>query len=104
MLWFIAVSGWVKLGSEPPVDVELDASEMSRFRRGGFSEVGALFYEEVGTFLASSFPGFVEPGSAPSPVIELIKVREFRVSAEEFEEGGITSGNEGEKVLGQFLS
>ena len=79
MLWFIAVSGWVKLGSEPPVDVELDASEMSSFRRGGFSEVG--------TFLASSFPGFVEPGSAPSPVIELIKVREFGVFAEEFEEG-----------------
>ncbi len=104
MLWFIAVSGWVKLGSEPPVNVELDASEMSGFRGSVFSKVGALFCEEVGAFLASSFPGFVEPGSAPSPVIELIKVREFGVFAEEFEEGGITSGNEGEKVLGQFLS
>jgi len=83
---------------------EVQAGLMSGFRRGGFSEVGALFCEEVGAFLASSFPGFVEPRSAPSSVIELIKVREFGVFAEEFEEGGITSGNEGEKVLGQFLS
>jgi hypothetical protein len=79
---FITVSGRVKLGSEPPVDVELDASEMSGFRRGGFSEVGALFYEEVGAFLASSFPGLIEPRSAPSPIIELIKVRQFWVVTE----------------------
>ena len=59
---------------------------MGGFRGSVFSEVGALFYEEVGTFLASSFPGFVEPGSTPSPVIELIKVREFWVSAKEFEQ------------------
>ena len=94
----------MKLRSEPLVDVELDASEMSGFRRGCFSEVGAPFCEEVGAFLAGGFPGLIEPWSAPSPVIELIKAWEFGVSAEEFKERGVAGTEKIEEIIGEFFS
>ena len=64
-------------GSEPAVDVELDACEVSGLRCGVFSQVRALLGQEVSLLPASDFPAFSEPRSAPSPVIELIEVREF---------------------------
>jgi hypothetical protein len=73
----------VKLGSEPTIDVELDAGDVSGFRGDVMSEIEAFFCEEVGAFLACLFPAFREPRSASAPVIELIEVREFGVIAKE---------------------
>jgi hypothetical protein len=49
------------------------------------------------------FPSFSEPGASTAPVIELIKVREFGVSAQEFEQGRVAGREEAEEVVGQFF-
>ena len=82
---FITVSGWVKLGSKPPVNVKLDASEVGCFWCSVFSEVCAFFGEEVGAFLAGSFPAFTEPGVTAAPVIEGVIRWLFRVLAEQLQ-------------------
>ena len=43
---------------------------MSGLRCRVFSQVCAFFGEEVGAFLAGSFPAFTEPGVTAAPVIE----------------------------------
>jgi hypothetical protein len=53
--------------------------------------------------LACLFPSFGEPGASTAPVIELIEVREFGVSAEEFEQGRVAGREEGEEVVGEFF-
>ena len=49
------------------------------------------------------FPSFGEPGASTSPVIELIEVREFGVSAEELDEGRVAGREEREEVVGEFF-
>jgi hypothetical protein len=49
------------------------------------------------------FPSFGEPWASTAPVIELIKVREFGVSAEEFEQGRVAGREEGKEVLCEFF-
>jgi hypothetical protein len=101
---FVAISFWVKFASHPAKNVELNAAKVSRLRRRGLIDVRAFLNEEVSALLASLFPAFIEPRSAPSPVIQLIKVREFRVIAKEFDQGGVASREQGEKVIGKLFS
>ena len=49
------------------------------------------------------FPSFSEPGASTAPVIELIKVRQFWVLAEEFEQGRVAGREQGEEVVGEFF-
>ena len=49
------------------------------------------------------FPSFREPGASTSPVIELVEVRQFWVSAEEFEQGRVAGREEAEEVVGEFF-
>jgi hypothetical protein len=78
---FIAISVGVELGSESPVNVELDTSEVGCFRCSVFSEVGAFFDEERSAFLACDFPAFTEPLMSAAPVVESIVVWQFRMLA-----------------------
>jgi hypothetical protein len=46
----------MEFSCKPPVNVELDASYMSSFRRDGFSEFGASLDDEVSTIMGGDFP------------------------------------------------
>ena len=53
--------------------------------------------------LACLFPSFGKPGAPTSPVVELIEVREFGVSAEELDEARVAGRQKGEEVVGEFF-
>jgi hypothetical protein len=80
---FVAIRVSVELGSHPAKNVKLDTGKVSRLGCSVFIDVRAFLNEEVSAFPASLFPAFIEPRSAPSPVIELIKVGKLWVIAAE---------------------
>lgn len=82
-LRFISVSVWVKLGTDPLVNIKFDSDFVSGLRCSRFSQIEDFLCNEVSLLLASIGPGVGEPRAISTPRMELPIWRELWISFKE---------------------
>ena len=96
---------WMEFSCKPPVNVELDSGDVSSFRAGMFGEFDATLCEKPGTILGGDFPLLTETRLVvTAPGIELRIGWKLRMSAKQIHQRSVTSAQQAEEIVGNFLT
>jgi len=102
---FFCVSGWMELGGYPAQDIEADSNLVSVLSVNALLQVETLLDEEMSPGFSRFTPALSKAVLAiGTPGIQLAEWRQFRMIAEQLDEGTVASAEEREKVVRDFLS